>query len=146
MEIVLYSTTDGENVINKDLDQKYRFNIKMKKDTDIITPTIILNDKSMMDFNSCNYCYIEEFNRYYFIRTVENLSNHIWALVMECDVLESFKNDILNSDAEINRRIKEGDYFSTNMKVETIREIDVYKSDVTLVNEKNIILSTIGGA
>ena len=146
MEIVLYSTTDGENVINKDLDEKYRFNIKMKKDTDIITPTIILNDKSMMDFNSCNYCYIEEFNRYYFIRTVENLSNHIWALVMECDVLESFKNDILNSDAEINRRIKEGDYFSTNMKVETIREIDVYKSDVTLVNEKNIILSTIGGA
>lgn len=146
MEIVLYSTTDGENIINKDLDEKYRFNIKMKKDIDLITPTIILNDKGAMNFNSCNYCYIEEFNRYYFIRTVENLSNRIWALVMECDVLESFKNDILNSDAEINRRIKEGDYFSTNMKVETIREIDVYKSDVTLVNEKNIILSTIGGA
>ena len=146
MEIVLYSTTDGENIINKDLDEKYRFNIKMKKDTDIISPTIILNDKGTMNFNSCNYCYIEEFKRYYFIRTVENLSNRIWALVMECDVLESFKNDILNSDAEINRRIKEGDYFSTNMKVETIREIDVYKSVVTLVNEKNIILSTIGGA
>lgn len=146
MEIILYSTTDGENIINKDLDEKYRFNIKMKKDIDLITPTIILNDKGTMNFNSCNYCYIEEFNRYYFIRTVENLSNRIWALVMECDVLESFKSDILNSDAEINRRIKEGDYFSTNMKVETIREIDVYKSDVTLVNEKNIILSTIGGA
>lgn len=146
MEIILYSTTDGENIINKDLDEKYRFNIKMKKDIDLITPTIILNDKGTMNFNSCNYCYIEEFNRYYFIRTVENLANRIWALVMECDVLESFKNDILNSDAEINRRIKEGDYFSTNMKVETIREIDVYKSDVTLVNEKNIILSTIGGA
>lgn len=146
MEIVLYSTTDGENIINKDLDEKYRFNIKMKKDMDIINPTIILNDKGNMNFNSCNYCYIEEFTRYYFIRTVENLANRIWALVMECDVLESFKNDILNSDAEINRRIKEGDYFSTNMKVETIREIDVYKSDITLVNEKNIILSTIGGA
>ena len=146
MEIVLYSTTDGENIINKDLDEKYRFNIKMKKDIDLITPTIILNDKGTMNFNSCNYCYIEEFNRYYFIRTIENLANRVWVLQLECDVLESFKNDILNSDAEINRRIKEGDYFSTNMKVETIREIDIYKSDVTLINEKNIILSTIGGS
>lgn len=146
MEIVLYSTTDGENIINKDLDEKYRFNIKMKKDIDLITPTIILNDKGIMDFNSCNYCYIEEFKRFYFIRTIENLANRIWGLQLECDVLESFKNDILNSDAEINRRIKDGDYFSTNMKIETIREIDIYKSDVTLINEKNIILSTIGGA
>ena len=146
MELILYTTNDGENVINKDLIEKYRFNIKMKKDTDISTPTIILNDKGIMNFELCNYCFIEEFQRFYFIKSIENINSHVWGLFMECDVLETYKNDILNSDCEINRRIKEGDYFSTSMKVETIREIDIYKSDVTLINEKNIILSTIGGA
>lgn len=145
MEIVLYSTTDGENIINKELVEKYRFNIKIKKDTDLITPTIILNDKGSMNFNSCNYCYIEEFNRYYFIRTVENLANHIWALVMECDVLESFKNDILNSQVIVKRSIHEGDYYLENTKVEVLRDVTTYNSNVTLVEGKHHLLSTIGG-
>ena len=118
----------------------------MKKDVDITSPLIILNDKNTMNFKQCNYCYLEDFNRYYFIRSIESINNHVWRLQLECDVLESFKSDILNSVVEISRGLKEGEYFSTSTKVETIREIDIYKSDNTLMNEKNIILSTIGGA
>lgn len=145
MEIVLYSTTDGENVINKELVEKYRFNIKMKKDTDILNPIIILNDKNVMDFLQCNYCYIEEFKRFYFIVNVENINNHVWGLKMECDVLETYKQEILSTLCVFRKSVDVGDYYLNDTKHEVIKDIQVFKSDIILEEEKSLILSTIGG-
>lgn len=145
MEMKLYQTYDNENVINKDLLLKYTIDIKLKAITDISTPIIVLNDKKTMDFTQCNYCYLEEFKRYYFIRSLESRDNNNWTLSLECDVLESFKDDILNSVVEVNRGLKQGEYYQTSVKVETLKDIDIYESDVTLKNEKNVILTTLGG-
>lgn len=145
MQLKLYTTNDNENVINKDLELKYTIDIKLKSAVDMVEPEVILNDERTMKFYECNYAYIPDFNRYYFIRSIRIMNNHNWGLSLECDVLESFKDDILNSYVEINRPLKEGEYFTANVKVETVREIDIYKSDIKLNNEKNIILSTIGG-
>lgn len=145
MEIVLYSTNDGENVINKELIEKYRFNIKMKKDTDILNPIIILNDKNVMDFLQCNYCYIEEFKRFYFIVNVENINNHVWGLKMECDVLETYKQEILSTLCVFRKNVGIGDYYLNDTKHEVIKDIQVFKSDIILEGEKSLILSTIGG-
>jgi len=145
MELILYQTLDNENVINKDLILKYTINIKLKDNVGIINPVITLNDKNTMDFNTCNYAYLPDFKRYYFIRSIENVSNYMWNLNLESDVLESFKNDILNSVVEVIRGVKQGEYYSTNTQVETIRDIDIFKSNITLINEKNTILSSIGG-
>lgn len=145
MEITLYNTLDNDNVINKDLTMIYSFSLKLKKDTDIVNPTILLNDKNSMDFTECNYCYLEDFNRYYFIRDIESINNNIWRLVLECDVLETYKDDILNSDVEINRKIKQGDFIEGDFKTQVIKEVDIYKSDVIMEDVSKIILSTIGG-
>jgi len=145
MELILYQTLDDENVINKDLVLKYTISIKLKDNVGIINPVISLNDKNTMDFNTCNYAYLPDFKRYYFIRSIENVSNYMWNLNLESDVLESFKNDILNSVVEVIRGVKQGEYYSTNTQVETIRDIDIFKSNITLINEKNTILSSIGG-
>ena len=145
MELILYSTNDGENVINKDLIEKYRFNIKMKKDTDISTPTIILNDKGIMNFELCNYCFIEEFQRFYFIKSVENINSHVWGLLMECDVLETYKNEILNSDCEISKSLEEGNFFLNRSRTNTIKNIDIYNCDTEINVGKELILTTIGG-
>jgi len=145
VEITLYNTLDNDNVINKDLTMIYSFSLKLKKDTDIVNPTILLNDKNSMDFTECNYCYLEDFNRYYFIRDIESINNNIWRLALECDVLETYKDDILNSDVEINRKIKQGDFIEGNFKTQVIKEVDIYKSDVVMEDVSKIILSTIGG-
>lgn len=145
MELKLYSTSDNENVINKTLDLRYVINIKLKATTDIVTPDIVLNDEKNMDFKTCNYAYLSDFNRYYFIRTIKSMNNHTWHLSLECDVLESFKEDIFNSYVEITRPLKQGEYYTVGGKVQTIKEIDIFKSDTTLKSEHNIILSTIGG-
>ena len=146
MEIVLYNTVDNENVINKSLTEKYVLDIKLKNDTSIIEPLLILNDKKTMNFQECNYCFISEFDRYYFIRSIESMNNNLWGLRLECDVLESFKDDILNSHAEYKRTIKEGDFLDFNAVTDLRKDIDIYDSNVTISGNKNIVFSTIGGA
>lgn len=146
LDIILYSTNDGENILNKSLDEEYRFNIRLKNDTDIITPVITLNDKGEMNFNKCNYCYIEVLGRYYFIRSIENISNKIWKLDLECDVLQTYKDDILNSYAEVERVMKEDDHVEVTANTETKKTYEIYESDVTLEGDQTMILSSIGGA
>lgn len=145
MQLKMYHMTDDDNVINKNMILKYPINIKIKSSIDIVNPIIILNDKGQYNFNEVNYCYIDDFIRYYFIRSVENKSNHLWQLNLECDVLESFKDDILNSYAQYTRSVQKGDYVEFNAITDVRKEIDIYDSDVTLESKKNIILTTMGG-
>ena len=145
MEMILYKTNDSDNVINKTLTAVYSFNLNMKKDVDIVQPIIILNDKGMMEFTKCNYCYLQEFDRYYFIRAIDNVSNHLWSLSLECDVLESFKLDILTSVVEINKPIGDGEFYVNDIKSEVRKEVDLYEGDTEFTKDKTIILSSIGG-
>ena len=145
MEMILYKTNDSDTVINKTLNAVYSFNLNMKKDIDIVQPIIILNDKGTMDFTKCNYCYLHEFDRYYFIRSIDNVSNHLWSLSLECDVLESFKLDILTSVVEINKPIGDGEFYVNDIKSEVRKDVDLYEGDTEFTKDKTIILSSIGG-
>ena len=146
MDLKLYHTLDNENVINKTLTLIHTMKIKLKDTVSVTNPILILSEVAGVNYFRCNYCYLSEFNRYYFIRDIEVMSTKNYRLQLEVYVLESFKEDILNSVAEVRRGIKQGDYYQTNPKVETLKEIDIYSSEVTLGTSKNIILSTIGGS
>lgn len=144
MELKLYYTNDTDNTINKTKTLKHTIDINLKDDTNIITPILLLNDKGVMNFQECNYCYVEVLNRYYFIRVLENVNRHVWRLQLEVDVLETYKTEILNAQVEIRSKITDGEFYLDSSKTEVIRDIDVYKSNVTLESNKEIILSTIG--
>jgi len=145
MELKLYQTLDNENVINKSLTLIHTLNIKMKTRNSIVSPIIVLSNAGNKDYTNCNYCHIDTFNRFYFIRDIEILNDTNVQLSLECDVLESFKNDILNSSAEINRALKKGDYVNVNDATDLRKEIDIFESNQSFTEGKNIILSTIGG-
>lgn len=145
MELRLYKTVDSDNIINKTLTLIHTMNIKMKDDVSITNPIIILSKVNTVNYFECNYCFLSEFNRYYFIREIEVLNNNNYRFILECDVLESFKDDILNSQAEIERKITSGDYQNKSLEVQVLKEVDIYKSNVVLDNTSILILSTIGG-
>lgn len=145
MELSLYITNDNENVINKVLSLKHTTEIKLKETTNISNPVVVLSDIENVDLLKCNYCYLSEFERFYFIRDIE-VSKSLYVIYLECDVLESFKNDILTSEAEFSRTIKTGDYLNFNPSTDLRKDIDIYESNVSLSGEKNIVFSTIGGA
>lgn len=145
MELRLYKTLDGDNVINKTLILIHKMNIKMKDNVSVTNPIIILSKVDKVNYFECNYCFLSEFNRYYFIREIEVLNNNNYRFILECDVLESFKNDILNSTSSYKRGLKTGDYLEFNNINDVRKEIDIYESNVSLNGEKSIIFSSIGG-
>lgn len=145
MELRLYHTLDNENVINKNLTLIHTMEIKLKDVVSIINPTLILSEVESINYFQCNYCFLSDFNRYYFIRDIEIMNNKNYRFQLEVDVLESFKDDILNSRAEYKRLIKEGDYLELNNISDVRKDIDIYESNVKLNGGKSIILSTVGG-
>ena len=121
------------------------FEIKFKEKFNITSPTINLRIKDDFAINECNYCYISDFERYYFIQDIEMLTVDIYKLHLECDVLESFKDDILNSHAEIEKVVSSGDYSQVSGEIDVRKDIDIYESGVSVDGVKYIVLSTIGG-
>ena len=145
MELILYKTSDNDNVINKVKTEVKRYDIVLKDPSDIVAPVIRLKEELTDLGEVSNYAYITEFDRYYFIRSIANTSKDIWVLTLECDVLESFKDDILASQAEVIRQIRPNDYQTTTIRTKVIEEIDTYESDVTIEDNPSLILSSIGG-
>ena len=144
MEIKLYITEDSDTVMNKDLTLITTFDIQMRDTQNVSAPILILGEIAGVDLKTVNYAYIDEFKRYYFIRTITVGQNNIHTLAMECDVIETYKEDILNSSAQINRGVKKGDYGDIGTSIEVRREVDIFKSDKGFVGKNSIILSTIG--
>lgn len=142
MIIKLYNTNSDNNKLNKVLTNEIIIDIKLKNDTDIIRPTIFLYSETLIN---SNYCYIPEFNRYYYVNSITTNSNKVFKLELEVDVLMSFKNDILNSYAYVIQQTNYNNYYNSSYQSEVRKEVDYYYSDVTLSDEKSLILVTVGG-
>lgn len=140
----MYDTKSDNNVINKTLENEREFDIKLKEKTDIINPVIILHSKTLV---LSNYAYIPEFKRFYFVSRIELFPNNIYNIALKCDVLESFKTEILESSGFINQQTKNiNKYFNSDYKTEVRKEVDIYKSNITISTDvKENILVTIGG-
>lgn len=51
----------------------------------------------------CNYCYIPNFKRYYFIKDIISVGKYLWRINMSTDSLMSFKDGILNLSCFVGR-------------------------------------------
>lgn len=144
MLMKMYDTKSSNNVINKVLENEHEFDIKFKDKTDIVNPVVILHSPTLI---LSNYAYIPDFNRYYFVDKIELFPNSVYHITLRCDVLESFKDEILASSGFINQQTKNvNKYYNSNYQSEVRKEVDLYKSDVTISTDvKTTILVTIGG-
>lgn len=142
MLMKLYTTKTPNNTIGKVLENETEYNIKFKSQADRTKPVVVLMSETMIDFN---YAYIPDFNRYYFVESIEITPNKIYNISLRCDVLESFKNDILESSGFVNQQTTPNKYYNSDYQTEIKKEVDVIKSNVTLDTTKSPILVTIGG-
>ena len=138
MLIYLYTNKDSNNVINKKLENEIEKDITLKDRVNIMNPIIRLKDPTPIE---SNYCYIPNFNRYYFIEEVIFVNREIQEIYLSCDVLETYKDDILNSESIISKSEKDNNLSMGRLSKENA-VIDIYKGEP--VNYKdNIILVTI---
>ena len=63
--------------------------------------------KALSQILSANYMYIPLFNRYYFITDISSVANHLWRITSNVDVLMSYKNQILETNAFVARNQNE---------------------------------------
>lgn len=79
--------------------------IKLKDGCSIDNPTVSFSAQASA-IAPLNYAYIDTFGRYYFIRDRKSLVNGILELTLESDPWESFRAELLNVEATINRSAK----------------------------------------
>lgn len=138
--IIYYNNLSDEIVINKNLEEISRENISLKKTIDFTTPVIELK----LDNVNFNYVYIDELDRYYFVRTIESVGNHLFNVYLECDVIETYKETILNSNAEYMVKLQE--YQNVNTLSQVKKEYEIFKSDKTLErNDDKYIITVMNG-
>lgn len=147
MVITLYKNNSERNCVTKTLSNPRTLNGTLRQETSIKTPIItIAGDENTPFFN---YAYIEDFARYYFITDIKSIRTGIWEISFLCDVLMSFKNDILNAHAVIDQTQEydiynylSSDTFTASVKDKT----DIINfSGSSLLSSGEYILITAGG-
>ena len=101
MNIKIYHNYSANNKLNKTISLLIEKNVKLKNETNIIRPTIILTGDIS---NNMNYVYIPKFNRYYYIVDKKSINNEMFEIFLEVDVLMSFKEKILNLQCIIDKQ------------------------------------------
>ena len=138
MQIIFYKCSEPSNTINKVLTNPVATIVKIRGEIDINNFSL----RVMGDFTGQNYCYIPDLRRYYFIEKVERVGR-LFEISLNCDLLETFKDDILGSVARFRRNIKNGDYMAINLEYSNLKTVDKFSSSVVLTNESHYILTTI---
>lgn len=75
-------------------------NVFLKEATDLDEPTFLIDDNFQ---GTCNYAYLEDLGRFYFVKGWRLSNNRIWALECECDALATYKAYILLYEAFVER-------------------------------------------
>ena len=92
--MIFYTTNSKENEINKTLQSPIELNANINvSELDVMRPQILIKTSDI----SGNYIYISKLNRYYFIDTKTNVDNVHTYLTLRCDVLMSWKDEIMNA-------------------------------------------------
>ena len=142
--IDLYNVSDDNEKVNKTLGTAKEFTSStIKEQTDVTN--ITLRIQTTDNLSGYNYAYVSEYGRYYFIDRIETTPTGYWVLSCRCDVLMSFKSDLLNLHGTITR--SESIYNMYLMddayKAYAYRDI-VTKQFPEAVDDDSCILMTVG--
>lgn len=144
MELKLYSVSDADNIIGKSMTLKTSMEINLKRDVDISAPSLILLTNSPTGFDGINYAEIPLLGRFYFVVDISNISANRWQLDLNCDVLETYKDDIKASNARLYRNMKNGDYLNTGIDSSYATTIAKYSSNKSISDKETLILTSVG--
>lgn len=139
MELKLFQNKSSENTINKDLTLITTKNINLKQSTNLYQTFLVFKNDNITDYSKINYA--KMLNKYYFVsyETIQN--NSLIRLNLKEDVLETYKDNILNSSADITEKSTP----SYSGSIRTSKEVETFKlkSTVVLPKTQSIIMVTV---
>lgn len=105
MTIVLYTNTSDNHVINKSLTTLAILTGNLVNETEFINPVIRISTTDVNAVN-CNYIYIQEFNRYYYVKSCKCICKGLFEFSLKVDVLKSWWNEFKECDCIVERQEK----------------------------------------
>lgn len=120
----------------------------IRDETNVIDPTIVI-ESTDFPFYLYNYCYIYLFKRYYYIKEIKSIRTNIWEISAHCDVLYTWKADLANQLAIIDKTANLNDantYIDDGTFVmDSRKNVKVIPFPTPLNEEGNYILICAGG-
>ena len=118
------------------------FDVLLKSPTSLHTPTFTINAASF------DYNYIKWGDRYYFVTDVVSRNNSLWEVSAVCDVLATYKADIIASTQFVSYSSQSGGAWLADTRIPILKDATVATASSTmnfLFNTTGFyVLSTIG--
>ena len=112
----------------------------------MIDPEIIIQYDKPPDFN---YCYIANFGRYYYVENIVSMRQNLWRVRLRCDVLMTYKTQILNLTARIARQQYTYSYRQIDSEIPFTNDPEITVQDIPnnlnlgKPNNENILLTVV---
>lgn len=139
MELQLFQNKSSENTINKDLTLITTKNINLKQSTNLYQTFLVFKNDGVTDYSKINYA--KMLNKFYFVSHETLQNNSLIRLQLKEDVLETYKDNILNSSADIIEKSTP----NNTRNIETSKEVETFKlkSNIVLPKKQSIIMVTV---
>ena len=165
MKIILYNNYSENNKLDKSIGKILELQGYLREQTSLINPQILIefhpeqfdgyvkeDNQIYVMYNSvkitwdsfinkyvlsANYVYIPEFNRYYFINDITSIRQNLWQITLSVDVLMSYKDQILATNAFVARNQNEynKDIIDNECVLTDKEEVEITEVNVGLFND-----------
>lgn len=102
MIVQLYNFAKKHNSTAQPSGTGYQYDCRLKDQTSITDPVILLDLNDKVNFTNYTYAYIPEFSRFYFVSDMV-ADGLCWSIYLTCDVLATYKTQIGNSSMYVLR-------------------------------------------
>lgn len=127
VHITLYKNKSADNVVTKQLSSPLAFEGTFRGECGVLYPVFVIETST--NLSSYNYCYIQEFNRYYFISDIIAETDKLWRVYCSVDVLHTYSSQIRQHKAIIakqenawNLYLNDGDTFKVYQNPKIIQK------------------------
>lgn len=126
MEIKLYKTSSPRKKLVKDLTDGITLTGTLRAQSSVMSPSFQIQNVQVIGYN---YCYIPDFERYYYINDINALRANLFELSLGIDVLMTYAEEIRKNYAIIDKvenfgaaynYINDGSWVNTNRMTQSI--------------------------
>lgn len=136
MTITLYRNNSENNKLDKNLTTILTLTGNLRAQTSIIEPTLEITAAGENIVTS-NYLYIQEFERYYFIKDIVSIRNNVWEIRCHVDVLKTYLAQIKAQTAIIKRQENMWNYYLNDGHFDTYQNPYITTQSFPLGFNKN---------
>lgn len=147
--LTLYQNTSNERTVDKNITFIKEVTGVLREETSITNPSILIETTGNYILE-CNYVYIKNLQRYYYIRSIDFVRKNLWRINLHIDVLMSYKDKIKDmrclisrSSVEFYSRIPNSEVILASSPIIDVDEIPNDIFDATEGLTKCILITTL---